>query len=406
MEDTKKEKDQLLKEIRSERKKINDQLDKMEAELLQEVDVIFQTKLQHIESNIKEVDTKISLLQENLNTVKAAMHENASERYVQVHLANEKTKCASDCLENLDRSCETRRIRLDPCSYSSDPKCNIIGKIIHPQEVKAENIFGEFNVRVDSDKKACWITDMCMCEDGSIAMTDFKNKCIKILNESFEVRASIATNDSPDGICQVGPLVLAVTLINERKVQFISRKEPMMLQQSFKVGDRCRGIAHNDGLIYVCCGGAKERKDEGVGHLEVYTISGVLLTAYYGEMECPGLVTILRSTMEIFVIDRYKGMVIIDNNGSMETMTLKKELSLPYRMCRISGSRFCIAFLDSSKLLLVSCDGKDQEELSLQNSGTAYNNGLCFDSKTSRLVTSLYEGDKIVVYNLKINDMS
>ena len=383
---------------------MNDQLDKMEAELLQEVNVIFQTKQQHIKSKMKEVDTKISILLENLNTIKAAKHENASERYVQIHLANEKTKRASECLEKMERSCETRRIRFDPYSHVSDPKCNTIGRIIHTQDVEIENLFGEFNVCIEGDENSCNVADMCMCEDGTIALTDYNNKCIKILNESFQVRASLATNSSPVGICQINPLLLAVTLMNEKKVQFISKKEPMKLQHSFRVGDRCRGIAHNDGLIYVCCGGYTKREDEGVGHLEVYTISGVLLTEYYGEIEYPVHVTILRSPMEIFVVDRHKGIMIINKNGNTKTITLNhRKFSQTRRICGISRSLFCIAFFDSNKLLLMSNDGKDQEEFSVPNLDTADITGLRFDSKTSRLVVSSCDKDEIKVYNLKIN---
>jgi hypothetical protein len=124
----------------------------------------------------------------------------------------------------------------------------ILWSILHLPDIEVGKCT-EFNLRIEDDKKLCWITDMGMCEDGCIVMSDYNNKRIKKINESFHVVSSLKVRDNPFGICQVGTSLLAVTLINNRKVHFISQKETMELQQSFKVGDICRGIAYNDGMI-------------------------------------------------------------------------------------------------------------------------------------------------------------
>ncbi|XP_060606392.1 uncharacterized protein LOC132758711 [Ruditapes philippinarum] len=403
LENVKTEKRRLIKEIKSERKKINDHLDKMEQELLQEVDVTFQTKLQHIESIMKQVDERIAVLQESLKKINAAKQENESEKYVQIKFVREKKKIAGKSLEELERSRKTGTIRFEPYRPSPDSECNTIGNVLHFPMIEVDKC-AEFNARLKYDKELCKIYGMCMCEDRCIIMTDYNNKCVKKMNDSFQIVSSLKVDDNPGGICQIDSSLLAVTLMNDKTVQFISQTEPMKLQQSFKVGDRCRGIAYNDGMIYVCCGGYKDR-DEGIGHLEVYTVSGKLILSHYNEITWPAYITISNTTMEAFVTDVNKGIININKNGSMKPITVDNKIFMnPRNICKINKSQYCVGFYTTHNFLLMSHDGKDQVELPIREDGLKNPICLCFDNKTSRLAVSYWESDKIMVYTLKISD--
>jgi hypothetical protein len=393
----------LIQEIKSERKKINDHLDKMEQELLQEVDETFQIKLQHLELNMKQIDERIAVLQESLKKINAAKQENESEKFVHIKLVNEEKKIARDSLEDLEESRETGTIRFDPYRLSTDSEYNTIGNILHFPMIELEKC-AEFTARLKDDKESCKMFGMCTCDNGCIIMTDYNNKCVKKMNDSFQVISLLNLTDNPIGICQIDSSLLAVTLMNVKTVQFISQKEPMKLQQSFKGGDRCRGIAYKDGLIYVCCGGYKDR-GEGVGHLDVYTISGKLVLSHYDEIICPVNVTISNTTMEVFVIDMHKGILKINENRRMRSLTVdNKQFSNPYCICKINISQYCVGFYTTHNFLLMSYDGKDQVELPINEDGSINPICLCFDNKTSRLVVSCLESDKLTVCNLKISD--
>jgi hypothetical protein len=403
LESARKEKLQLIQEIKSERKNINDRLDKMEMELLQEVDATFQIKLQHLESSMKKVDARIAILEESLQKITTAKHENESEKYVQIQLVKEKYQNTIDCLKEFKRENETGKLRFDPYRRGTDSKCNTIGNILHLPAIEVGKCT-EFNVRIADDKKKSDIIEMCMCEDGCIVMTDYNNKRIKKMNESFQVVYSLNVADNPYGICQVGTSLLAVTLINDRKVQFISQKDTMELQQSFEVGDRCRGIAYNDGMIYVCCGGSEKRK-EGVGHIEVYSLTGKMVTLYYGEIKCPVGVAFPISTVDIFVSDAYKGIFLIDKTRGMTNINVDNNVfSHAEGICKINKSQLCVAFNLSHNVLLMSHDGKDRVELLTGKNGIKNPIGLCFDYKRSRLLVSSDTSDKIMVYTLKVTN--
>ncbi|XP_060607066.1 E3 ubiquitin-protein ligase TRIM33-like [Ruditapes philippinarum] len=212
LENVKEEKGKLIEEIKSERGKINDRLDKMENELLQEADAIFQIKLKRIESNMKEVDARIAVLQESLQKINAAKRENESEKYIQIKRVNEERKTASDCLKDFERPSKTGRLRFDPYRHETGSECNTIGSILHLPAIEVEKCFGEFNVRTADDRNRCDICDMCMCKSGCIVMTDYNNKRIRKMNSAFKVISSLKLSGNPFGICEINSLMLAISV--------------------------------------------------------------------------------------------------------------------------------------------------------------------------------------------------
>ncbi|XP_045200616.2 uncharacterized protein LOC123554483 [Mercenaria mercenaria] len=401
LDSSKREKDKLLHEINTERKKINEQLDKMETELLNEVDASFKMKMQNIDSDIKEVEDTLASLKKDRQMIQAAKSENISEKYVQVKLGHERKKIATYRLETLEGSKKIGRLWFDPCHQITDSKINSIGQVTNYSPVEVESFISEFESRVGQDNAICDITDMCLCADGNIVMTDYSNNRIKKMNESYSVTSSLTVSDNPFGICQIDASLLAVTLINKKNVQFISQKKLMTLKKSFKVGDRCRGIAYNDGLIHVCCGGSREQKEEGAGHIEVYTTTGALMKSYYGEMECPGSIIVPSWGKEIYVTDGY-GVHIIHKEGNRRVVVQKDtKLDKPTGFCLINRSQVCIAGFNSKNIVLMSSDGKMYEELLTEKDGTRNTLSICFVEKQSRLVVSSFKSNKIKVYSLK-----
>ncbi|XP_053404030.1 uncharacterized protein LOC123554477 isoform X2 [Mercenaria mercenaria] len=402
---SKREKDKLLHEIKSERKKINDQLDKMETELLNEVDASFKIKVQNIDSDIKKVEDTLASLGKDRQKIQAAKSENVSEKYVQVNLGYERKKIATDRLETLERSKKIGRLWFDPYRQMTGSKVNIIGQVINYSAVEVGSLTEEFDARVGDDNGICIINSIYLCADGDLVLTDYKNKRIKKMNKSYAIISFLNIDDNPFGICQIDMSLLAITLPNEKKVQFISNTEPMRLQKSFDVGDRCRGIAYNDGRIYVCCGGSRKRA-EGVGHLEVYTISGALVKSFYSDMECPVKVTVSNWETEIYVCDGYGDLLIINEKHGNTRKIRKQDMKLVgiIGICWINESQLCIVGYTSMNIVLISCDGQVYEELLTEAHGLANTIDVCFDAKMSSLFVSTHRSNMIKVYKLKISN--
>jgi hypothetical protein len=240
-----------------------------------------------------------------------------------------------------------------------------------------------------------------MCKNGSIIMADFKNKRIKKMNNSFKVISSLKLSSDPVGICEINSLMLAITLF-QGKVLFISQEDPMAVTNSFNVFGTCRGIGYNDGMIYVCCDGRTD--SEGPGQIKVFSISGVFRyeLSYHGGLVWPRRVAFSSSSMGVFVIDGYKGIIHIDKTRGVSS-NVEKKISGRSCICKINKNLFCVAH-ESCNLLLMSHDGKDQVEILIQHAGKTKRNGMCFDNKTSRLVVSNLDSSKVLVYTLKVTD--
>lgn len=115
--------------------------------------------------------------------------------------------------------------------------------------------------------------------------TDFINKRIKKLDHKHAIIEHLKMPDYPVCLCEVDSKQLAVTLIHDKKVQFVFQ-QPLKLGKSFTVGDCCRGIDYYDGHFYICCGGQRD-DGEGPGHIEVYNTNGDLLRSYYEGLNLP-----------------------------------------------------------------------------------------------------------------------
>ncbi|XP_060566931.1 uncharacterized protein LOC132725765 [Ruditapes philippinarum] len=356
----------------------------MEQELLQEADAIFQINLKRIESNMKEVDSRITVLQESLQKINAAKRENESEKYVQIKRVNEERKIASDCLKDFERPSKTGRLRFDPYRHETGSECNTIGSILHLQAIEVEKCFGEFNVRIADDRNRCDKCDMCLCKSGCIVMTDYNNKRIKKMNNTFKVISSLKLSSNPFGICEINSLMLAIS-VYQGKILLTSQEDPMTVTNSFDVFGACRGIAYNDGRIYVCCDGNRDRS-ESPGQIKVFSISGVFQCelSYHGGIELPQRLAFTSSSKGFFVIDGFKGINHVDKMSGVSN-NVGKKISGPSGICNIDKNLFCIA-VKSCNLLLMSHDGKDQVEMLIKHAGKTNRSCMCFDNKTSRLV--------------------
>ncbi|XP_060567659.1 uncharacterized protein LOC132726365 [Ruditapes philippinarum] len=395
------ERSQLLQEIKSERQKINDKLDKMEEALLQKVRNTFDVKEKNVVSTIHEIDGTITSLDENLQRVKAARCENDSEKYVQLKMGLERKKLDESNLKLLDKTKTEETMRLEPANQITEQ--NIIGRVIKHKAVESVKLHGTFDIHLDDDKEICCIHDMCICSDGTMIMLDYNNKRIKKVDTSYKVIYVLNVADTPACVCQVNESLLAVTLINEKKVQFVTQKSPMKLETSFSVGDRCRGIAFKDRLLYVSCGGSKNKSyKEGVGHLEVYSISGSIVTSFYGKIEYPLFISAPSWSPELFIGDHRRGIVSLDSNRNLKDIVLYQapDFQEPQGICWLDKDTLCVAFYVSHTVVQMSRDGLFKKTLLTEKDGIKKPYSLCFDEKTSRLVVSFNKSNTIKVFTL------
>ena len=401
LESLKEQRLKLLEEIKSERMKIDDNLDKMETDLLKEVNEAFNKKEEKLDLTGQEVDATISSLEDILQKVNASEVSNDSERFVQIKIGQKRKEADERRLKRLGKAKDEVPVCFQPANEAL--KSNWIGQVTTNTYVESAELLDSFDVRTRDDKETCRIHDMCISPDGNIVMTDYNNKRIKKVNNSYKVVSSLILEDNPACICRVDESLMAVTLINKKKVQFVSQNSPMKLEQSFRVGDRCRGIACKDELIYVSCGGSKKRK-EGVGHLEVYNASGSMVASYYDNIEYPLYISAPTWAPQVYISDQRRGVVVFDKDIILRDFVLSETPSYdePQGICWLNENTLCLTCYKSNTVVQVLRDGSVKKVLLTKIDGIENPYSLCFDDAKTRLFVSFNRSNTVKVFNLEL----
>lgn len=399
------EKDKIKKEIKDLRNKIDNHLDKMEKALMSEVDTLFDERINAVNNAndvVNDMTVSVETIQKDLTDAKQK-HE--SELFVHLKDGSASLSENMNMLRNLEKNDhEIKSVKWYPNQEIKKQllQDNIFGRASVLSVPKSATHIGDYSLLLDTDKETCDILDMCLGSTGFIFVTDFGNKNLKKLNELYTVKDVLKLSGGPISVCEIDNTRIALTLVKERKVQFVSQ-DTLTLGKSFSVGERCRNICAHDNFFYVCCGGNAE-KGEGPGHIEVYNIDGKRIRYVYGEIVIPcSLCPTGSRNFFLFSHGNFEletDLFVMDmNEQTMSELKLKK-LSCPDGIVRVGDGMFCVAGCDSNNVVLVSEDGQLEEELFTEKDGIVAPQAVCFDEKRSRLILSLHNSNVIKVFKL------
>ncbi|XP_052259946.1 uncharacterized protein LOC127864309 [Dreissena polymorpha] len=157
-------------------------------------------------------------------------------------------------------------------SFIASKKCleniqqsDIFLKENFPNHVFTVNKKSVHNVKMPSDSEACWITAVCALPNGQVLVADRFNKKVKLLSQQYRVVSHLDVRDEPLDMCLITPTEVSVAVHDE--VQFFTVSQSQLAKsRKLKLQHYCKGIAHNQGDLYICSGTA----------LYKYTLSGEL----------------------------------------------------------------------------------------------------------------------------------
>ncbi|XP_045170656.2 uncharacterized protein LOC123533087 isoform X3 [Mercenaria mercenaria] len=397
------EQESICKEIRTLRNKINKHFDKMEEELLNEVNTKFKQYKQKVQIDRKETDEVLAEIQGRIHQLHESRHGNESELFALLKTGRKKMKECCNIADRLERSRKPLKLELqtDRTILETLNENYAMAHLVESFGSVSVSLLDTYGIKVDDDKSDCDICGFCMTNDGCIFLADYENKRLKKLDSTYNVLSCLNLPDSPFGLCRIDDMQFAVTLISQKKVQLVHNTEPMKLQKSFMVGDRCRSIAHNNGLLYVCCGGSNMRK-EGPGHLEIYNIDGGLLRSFFDSLSVPVYLDISNNGREIYVSDPGNVFIVFDKNGKVLIRYEHGDKNRMNGICRITDNKLCCAVLASNEIIVIANDGRQQQQILTGKDGVIKPKTLCYDSKHSRLIVFMCEfRNEIKVFQLE-----
>ncbi|KAH3856387.1 hypothetical protein DPMN_098974 [Dreissena polymorpha] len=209
-------------------------------------------------STIKEKKEELNLKQAPLKVVRNScirLHYELFHLHVAIPkvLGKELSFIASKkCLENIQQS------DIFIKENFSNKVFTVNGKSVH-------------NIKMPSESHTSSITAVCALPNGQVLVADGNNYKVKLLNQQYRVVSHLDFRDNPQDMCLITPTEVAVAMSN-KEVQFITVSQSQLAKgRKLKLQQYCKGIAHNQGDLYICSGTA----------LYKFTLSGELVCRLY-----------------------------------------------------------------------------------------------------------------------------
>ncbi|XP_053388955.1 uncharacterized protein LOC128551997 [Mercenaria mercenaria] len=359
-----------------------------------------------LESEISLMADAITEVDKSKSTLQTVNRVDARQQFVQIKLIERTVKDAKKLFEesesegttivrfteNADlKSILTTVADLGRVEPSSENKTQITPR---QYKVKAKK---EHNVRMQNDSQKCYITDLCLLQDGTVVLADYVNTKIKRLDTNFSIKDACILTSSPTTICCTAKDEVAVKLANDT-VQFISVGRALSVLRNISiVGGSYFGMVYFAGELWV----------SNASSVNVYNTSGTLLKSINKNMNGQ---SIFKSSPKRMVVS---GETVIVTDGSDGTVCLGRDGEVT-RELRDARLKYCIGvsvsadgtvFLSgtsSHNIVIFSGEGKCQGELLTKGMDLTHVSSLCYVNKRNclMLARNIYEHDSIDILQM------
>ncbi|XP_053375718.1 uncharacterized protein LOC128547338 [Mercenaria mercenaria] len=174
----------------------------------------------------------------------------------------------------------------------------------------------EINIKMKNDRRACYISDVCQLQDGTIILADCSNYKIKKLDVNYNIKDHCKLEYNSAGICCTGQNEVAVKMGNN-KVQFISVGSSLSKLREISVeGGGYLGMAYCAGELWISTGSG----------VNVYSTSGTLLKTISQDINGRN---IFKSTPRHMAVSGETVIITDDSDGAIclgRDCTVQKEL--------------------------------------------------------------------------------
>ncbi|XP_053390422.1 uncharacterized protein LOC128553314 [Mercenaria mercenaria] len=358
-----------------------------------------ESEINLMANTITEVDKSKSILQ-TVNRV------DAGQRFVQIKLIERSVKDAKKLFEEsqsegtrIARFTENANLRSILTTVAELGRVETLSENltqITPRQYKVKAKKGH-NVRMQNDSQKCYITDLCLLQDGTVVLADYINTKIKRLDTNFSIKDACILTSSPTAICCTAKDEIAVKLANDT-VQFISVGRALSVLRNISIaGGSYLGMEYFAGELWV----------SNASSVNVYNTSGTLLKSINKNMNGQ---SIFKSSPQRVVVS---GETVIVTDGSDGTVCLGRDGEVR-RELRDARLKYCIGvsvsddgtvFLSgtsSHNIVIFSGEGICQGELLTTEMDLTHVSSLCYVNKRNclMLARNIYEHDSINILEM------
>lgn len=403
-----KQRDGILASIQALRGRLNEILDRLEEGVKEKMQEKFDADMNELKHDLSRCDDAIMALDAALKKLGTKQE---AELFINMKRDGKRTLERGEFVlvavtEHLGQ--EEIRFEIDESIEEWMKNLNSLGKFEHEQCAYKGVFYGKFdlNQKSDTNTEDYVFNGSLNLPDGKTIFTDWKNRKLKLVDNNYTLRGHIEVPGEPYSLCCINNQSVAVTLRDEKLIQFVSLDHmKMKLEKRFKVDEYCRGIAYNNNRLFITVGGGE---GEIHGQLRVYSMSGDLLRIYEEDSQgkpffaSPGLIVVNDDGSRFHVADHKRGVVTVTKDARLASIFSDRSLIAPFGLCVDGRGNLYVSGQESNNVVQFTADGRLVSEVLREDDGITRPLAVCcHESVTTRLIVTLENSLTIKVFTLQ-----
>lgn len=401
-------KENCKKEIHAFRKELDKFLDKLEQEMLAELDQVTAKTLQHIDQQISTLSTALQILDADHNLLKAAKNDarihvmfaadaQISKRFhecesrllelekeaVKLSMAFEKDKKLDDLL--CDTNC------FGSLNFSEKATTKSEYALLLRQQIKPQR---NVDVRMAGREVEPYITGCAVMPNGYVVICDYANSKIKLLDDSLDTKDSLDLLGHPWDVSVIDKNNIVVTLCMKKELQHVQIFPQMKTGRVLKQNKHCFGVAVSGDDVFVSC-----HNGPGQGEVRVLDKEGNIKRRLGAMFSQPSYITLSKNGDKVFVSDSDNNTITCMKVDGSIIFTYKHEnLKRPRGLYCDDKNNVLVCNYYSDNVHIIEADGKKAGIIVSAKEGLKNSYSIAFRENDSALFMG---SNRLKIYSMK-----
>lgn len=274
-------------------------------------------------------------------------------------------------------------------------------------QASCANIIAKISFRTATDMETCWFTGIAYLPNGMIILVDRNNSKLKMLNNEFKLVFELLLDNQPFDITTMSDSQVAVTIPRENRINIFNIGTVLTLSESLETSDRCYGICFcaNKFLVACACGSPPSIKvisrngEETLDICPQDNYQPMFLRPWYVKGENTG------HTM--YVSDCHRSHVTSISGTIMKKFVFKDStLNSPRGICVTKDKRLIVCGFGSDNVQLVDAQGNRVGDILLRSDDVLGPQNVAVNQAEDKMIVtfdpSCGNSDFVHIYQLTI----
>ena len=408
-------KEECREAIEAFRKEIDSFLDKLEKNMLKQVESFEIEGQKRISQHISTLTATMKLLESDLKLVEDAKNDGRKETmFAAGEQVSQDLQGYIDRLGDIEnetietemtfeQNAQLVKLLAEIDSFgslkrSSARKIQTSRKTLLDSKIQSQK---QVNIKLTDDGSTPRITGIAVMPTGEAVLCDYYNVKLKLLDSSDAITTSLTLNDQPHDVSVMDDRNVIITLPWSKQLQYIKVFPQLAQGRVLKLDKMCWGVHVTCGKIFTSC-----HNDPGQEEVRILDFDGNLLQrlgVYQDgsfQFRSPYHFNVSPSGKKLFVSDYGTNTVTcmtMDNHVIYQYRD--GEMKCPGGLYCDSGDNILVCGDRSNNIQLITADGKKHRTLVSSKDGLVYPNSLSYRESDDTLIVGMVD-NKITLFKL------